>query len=296
MRGDEARPEGRSQAPEESGPRPAGAAGALAVLAAAALVAAGLGASAALLLPILLLAAWPSSRLPPGRGLLGLAAVAAGPLLLAVAGVAPALRPGTYAVAGLAVLAAAAAAHRHADRLRARVREALAERDRLETVDRLTGVATRTALVRKGQRLVALARRGGRPLAVLVLDVDGLRAINERFDIGFGDEVLRSVASRLREALRATDLVGRLGEDALAVVMPDTEPAGARAAGEGDRCAVAADGLFPPGGRAAVRFTVSIGLAPLDREDADLEAPLRRADAALSAAKRAGGDRAEMAR
>jgi diguanylate cyclase (GGDEF)-like protein len=145
--------------------------------------------------------------------------------------------------------------------------------------------------VHRGAALVSLARRGRRPLAALIMDVDGLRRVNDRFGQEMGDEVLRTAAARLREALRTSDLVGRIGGEEFAVVMPDTEPTGARVAAERIRGAVADDGLFAPGTREEIRFTVSIGVAPLGADDADLEALLRRAQAALEDAKRGGRDR-----
>jgi diguanylate cyclase (GGDEF)-like protein len=245
--------------------------------------------------PLLLAPALLPVRLAAGQAAAGVAALALVPAAMALLGLAPGLPPGRYALVAVPCWAAAAILLARVSRLRGKLRVLRADMHRLAATDPLTGVSTRRELVQRGQQLFSLARRSKRPLAVLALDVDGLRRINDRFGQEMGDEVLRTVAARLREALRTTDVVGRVGGEEFAVVMPDTEIAGARVAAERSRGAVADDGLFAPGTREEIRFTVSIGVAPLGADDGDLEALLRRAQAALDDAKRAGRDRVAAA-
>jgi diguanylate cyclase (GGDEF)-like protein len=245
--------------------------------------------------PLLLAPALLPVRLAAGQAAGGLAALALVPAAMALLGLAPGLPLGRYALVAVPCWAAAVLLLARIARLRGRLRVLRADLRTLATTDALTGVASRRELVQRGQQLVSLARRSSRPLAVLALDVDGLRRINERFGQEMGDEVLRTVAARLREALRTTDVVGRVGGEEFAVVMPDTEITGARVAAERSRGAVADDGLFAPGTREEIRFTVSIGVAPLGADDADLDGLLRRAQAALDDAKRAGRDRVAAA-
>jgi diguanylate cyclase (GGDEF)-like protein len=241
--------------------------------------------------PVLLAPALAPLRLSAGQAAGGIAALALLPAALAALGLAPGLPPGRYALVAVPCWLAAAVLLARLSRLRGKLRVLRADLQRLASTDALTGVSSRSDLVHRGAALVSLARRGRRPLAALIMDVDGLRRVNDRFGQEMGDEVLRTAAARLREALRTSDLVGRIGGEEFAVVMPDTEPTGARVAAERIRGAVADDGLFAPGTREEIRFTVSIGVAPLGADDADLEALLRRAQAALEDAKRGGRDR-----
>src|SRR5439155_142531 len=90
--------------------------------------------------------------------------------------------------------------------------------------DPVTGLASRRAFDDQYRRLAAVARRRGTGALMLVLDVVQLRAINDRFGYGVGDDVLRAVADALIEATRTTDLVARHGSDEFAVFFPDAGP------------------------------------------------------------------------
>src|SRR5512147_1155580 len=232
------------EAPGGSGPRSGSGGLVLGILGAAAAALAwaggrpggpGVEAFAVLLLAPALL----PLRLSPAQASAGLAAVALVAPALSALRLAPGLPLGRYALVAIPCWAAAAILLARLSRLRGRLRVLRDDLQRLAASDPLTGVASRRELVQRGSQLVSLARRGRRPLAVLTLDVDGLRHINDRFGQEMGDEVLRTVAARLREALRTTDVVGRIGGEEFAVLMPDTELAGARIAAERARGAVA---------------------------------------------------------
>jgi diguanylate cyclase (GGDEF)-like protein/PAS domain S-box-containing protein len=149
--------------------------------------------------------------------------------------------------------------------------------------DSLTGLANRALF---GDRLDhALARRArtGDELAVLFLDLDAFKTVNDSLGHGAGDEMLRVVAERLRGALRATDTVARLGGDEFAVLLEDID--GADAAGiAADRILDAIGGTIEIAGRSVVcRASIGIALASEDGDEAS--ALLRNADAAMYHAK-----------
>jgi len=278
---------------EPGGRAPALAAIALALATAAWLArgAAGAEAQAALVLA----GAMVARSLGPAGAAVALALVGAAAPVLAEAGLAPPLSLSRHLLAVLPAWAFAVGALALLEGRRAEVRQLREELRQRAEADGLTGLASRRELLRRGDMLMALARRSGRPLAFLSLDVDGLAALNGRHGSELGDEVLRAVAARLRDVLRATDPVGRMEGGRFAVVMPDTPLEGAGLAAERVRSAVAEDALFAPGGGERIRFTVSVGVALLEADDAGAELLLRRADQALMAAKRAGRDRVETA-
>src|SRR6185503_13637202 len=93
--------------------------------------------------------------------------------------------------------------------------------ERLALYDPLTDLANRALLADRIEQAMARAERGGQPPAVLVLDLDGFKAVNDSFGHAIGDELLIEVARRLREVSRATDTVARLGGDEFALVVVD---------------------------------------------------------------------------
>ena len=160
------------------------------------------------------------------------------------------------------------------------------EFERAARVDYLTDCYNRRAIEELGTRAMAAARRHGTPLAVLVVDLDHFKAINDELGHAAGDEALVRAVERIREQLRAEDLLGRLGGEEFIVLMPSTDGASAVAAGERIREAFAAMPLRL--GEKARAVTISVGaavLAPADRHFSQL---LQRGDRAMYAAKNAG--------
>jgi diguanylate cyclase (GGDEF)-like protein len=92
----------------------------------------------------------------------------------------------------------------------------------LAHTDSLTGLANRRSIIEKLEREFTRARRYQRPLSLLYLDLDGFKAINDRFGHMFGDEILRGVAVSLLAVLRSTDHLARIGGDEFAVLLPET--------------------------------------------------------------------------
>jgi diguanylate cyclase (GGDEF)-like protein len=140
---------------------------------------------------------------------------------------------------------------------------------------------------------VRRARRTGRALSLAILDIDHFKRINDTHGHPGGDSVLREIAALLQETTRETDLLGRIGGEEFAVLMPETDRAQAERACERLRAAVAARTIaLAPGANA--RVTISTGVALLSAEEAggDLVA---RADGALYAAKAGGRNQVRLA-
>jgi diguanylate cyclase (GGDEF)-like protein/PAS domain S-box-containing protein len=152
--------------------------------------------------------------------------------------------------------------------------------------DSLTGLPNRVVLINCLEQALRSARRTGRPLAVLLLDLDGFKEINDTLGHDSGDELLRQVASRLTATLRDSDTVARLGGDEFAVVLPDTDASGATTAAKKVVAALDAP-LVVAGRHTAIRG--SVGVACYPGHGADVRALLRRADSAMYTAKRGGG-------
>ena len=153
-------------------------------------------------------------------------------------------------------------------------------------VDALTGCLT----VSHGTELIDIelrrARRYGRPAALLFIDLDRFKQINDRCGHALGDAALRAVGAALKSALRGSDLCCRYGGDEFLVLLPETPPEGARHVAESLRRKLAGIAVERPGG--AVHVTASIGVAPARPGELDGASLVARADAAMYRAKRAG--------
>ncbi|TXI17722.1 MAG: GGDEF domain-containing protein [Roseateles sp.] len=161
----------------------------------------------------------------------------------------------------------------------------------LATQDGLTGLANRRSLDQRLAEAQALYQRyasqGGRPHALLLIDLDHFKLINDRHGHPVGDEVLRRVAALLRQSVRATDLVARFGGEEFAVLLPGCAGADeALAVAEKMRAAIAAADFAVAG-----RQTASLGVSLASSADVSPAELLQRADEALYEAKRAGRNR-----
>ncbi len=154
--------------------------------------------------------------------------------------------------------------------------------------DALTGLANRTLLHHHLDRAVARARRGA-PLAVLLIDLDGFKQINDRYGHATGDFLLVNVAQRLRDAIRGSDTAARLGGDEFAVILDGMESAG-DAFNVADRILATVQAPLTAADGADISPRASIGLAVFDQH-AGADALLHQADNAMYAAKRAGKGR-----
>ncbi len=161
---------------------------------------------------------------------------------------------------------------------------------RLATIDPLTGAANRRQFMDRLTAELERARRYGHALSVVMLDIDHFKRINDTHGHAVGDEALRALVATLHGALRDVDLLGRLGGEEFAVVLPETPPVGAVEVAERLRAAVAGIGV-PVAVDGILSFTASLGVAGLDAADAGIEDLLARADRALYRAKQDGRDR-----
>lgn len=165
--------------------------------------------------------------------------------------------------------------------------------ERLATLDSLTGLSNRRHFFVQAQALSAQALCQARPLAVILLDLDYFKQVNDTYGHQAGDEVLRMVAQTCRRCLRADDLLARYGGEELAFLMPNTGPAEAVVVAE-RLCQAIADLRVAVAG-ATIRLTASLGVAAETSYCGDLDAILGRADTALYQAKAAGRNRVACA-
>jgi diguanylate cyclase (GGDEF)-like protein len=157
--------------------------------------------------------------------------------------------------------------------------------------DSLTGLPNRRAVQDALKRMIAQSGRTLSPMAVLLLDLDHFKQINDTYGHDRGDAVLAAVGDVLAGALRTSDFVGRNGGEEFIALLPDTGADGALEAAEKLRAAIAR--LALPGIDRAI--TASVGAAIYPHTAADPESLLRLADRALYAAKASGRNRADLA-
>jgi diguanylate cyclase (GGDEF)-like protein/PAS domain S-box-containing protein len=162
--------------------------------------------------------------------------------------------------------------------------------------DALTGLANRALFADRLEHALARTDRGSTPVAVLFVDLDDFKAVNDGAGHSAGDELLVAVAERLRSALRPSDTIARLGGDEFAVLIEDAvDPA--RIAATAERLLAALSEPFPAGAASAgeqVRITASVGIATGAAGQHDAAELLRHADVAMYAAKGAGKGRSAV--
>jgi diguanylate cyclase (GGDEF)-like protein len=157
--------------------------------------------------------------------------------------------------------------------------------------DGLTGLPNKRAVTDALKRTFAQATMTKAPLALLLLDLDHFKQVNDQHGHAAGDQVLASVGAALRSVLRARDFAGRNGGEEFAVLLPDTDVAAALEIAERVRATIAE--VTVPG--TDVPVTVSVGVAGFPDHASTLERLDRLADAALYVAKRQGRNRVELA-
>lgn len=181
---------------------------------------------------------------------------------------------------------ALAQAHRDLNQVRAELEVQV-------NTDLLTGLANRRRFNAVSAAEVARLRRHSRPLALILLDVDHFKRINDQFGHVAGDVVLHLLGSCLAAAVRPSDLPARMGGEEFAILLPETSLAGAVGLAERLRLDVAALRVeMPEGTRYA--FTASFGVSAVAAHEEDIHAALQRADKALYKAKAGGRNRVEM--
>jgi len=157
--------------------------------------------------------------------------------------------------------------------------------------DPLTGLPNRAGFTARALAALAASRAAGQPAVVALLDIDHFKSVNDGWGHAAGDEVLRGVARATRPAMRAQDVLGRVGGEEFAMVLPGVDPHAALPLVERLREAIHRG--VPHPGAPDRSLTISAGLAQVEGSDmAALEAATQRADGALYAAKAAGRNRA----
>jgi len=179
---------------------------------------------------------------------------------------------------------------RYADSLRDNVQAAI----ELAVVDALTGLNNRRYLETHLAAALDQAAHKGRPLSLMMLDIDHFKKVNDTYGHDAGDEVLKMFAQRIKRVVRGADLVCRMGGEEFVIVMPETPLHLAQKIAERVRIVVEAE-LFPiDKGARSIPVTTSIGLAERGA-DANPDALLRRADKALYGSKATGRNRVTAA-
>jgi diguanylate cyclase (GGDEF)-like protein len=185
---------------------------------------------------------------------------------------------------------------RRAEEAKQQLEQEIAERRQLEaqlrrmaTTDGLTGTLNHAQFLLMGQHELERVRQRHQSLALLMLDIDHFKLINDRYGHLTGDEALKHFVTQLRAGIRAIDLLGRLGGEEFAIVLPTISGEVAWQVADRLRARVAATPLLH--GDQSVGITVSIGVAMARDADATLEQILARADARLYAAKNSGRNR-----
>lgn len=164
--------------------------------------------------------------------------------------------------------------------------QALEEAQRLAITDALTGLYNARYFKDRLEKEVARADRYEREVALLIVDSDALKHVNDRLGHAAGNDLLVSLASTIREHVRATDLVARFGGDEFVVLMPETDRDAALATAERIRAAA-----YAASGVAGVERSVSVGVATHPRSATSADELFQRADDALYQAKRSGKNR-----
>jgi diguanylate cyclase (GGDEF)-like protein len=158
---------------------------------------------------------------------------------------------------------------------------------RLSTVDPLTGLFNRTFFFAAIEREIARSARSGRGFCLLMMDLDELKAINDRFGHFMGDRVLRGVGDVIRDGVRKIDMSARYGGDEFVVLLPETDPTGAYVLAEKIRIGVAELNLVGTD----ARTSLSVGVVSYPDDGKNPDELMISADRAMYASKRGGKNR-----
>lgn len=161
------------------------------------------------------------------------------------------------------------------------------ELEYLATHDTLTAVLNRRALIEAAEEELARCRRNGQTLAVLAIDLDHFKTVNDEHGHLVGDRVLRGFVQRAADSLRRPDRIGRYGGEEFVVLLPETTLEPARIVAERIRERAREPHGLPP-------CTVSIGVAVSRHDETDFDSLLHRADQAMYRAKAQGRNRVEV--
>jgi len=176
---------------------------------------------------------------------------------------------------------------RYADHLRDNVQNSI----EMAITDALTGLHNRRYMESHLATLAEQASTRGKPLALMILDVDHFKSINDTYGHDAGDDVLREFAVRIRKSIRGIDLACRYGGEEFVIVMPETDLYVAGMVAERLRRSIAGERFTVSKGAGRIDVTISIGLSVLERKGEPVADLLKRADRALYRAKHDGRNR-----
>ncbi|MCB1508148.1 MAG: PleD family two-component system response regulator [Hyphomicrobiaceae bacterium] len=171
------------------------------------------------------------------------------------------------------------------------LRESVEQTMEMAITDALTGLYNRRYLEGHLSTLVDQATNRGRPLSLLLTDIDFFKKVNDTYGHDAGDDVLREFGERLRRSVRGIDMACRFGGEEFVLVMPDTDKAYAMLIAERIRQRVEAEPIPVAGGRQHLGVTISVGVATVESAEDTPETLMKRADLALYEAKRQGRNR-----
>jgi diguanylate cyclase (GGDEF)-like protein/PAS domain S-box-containing protein len=164
------------------------------------------------------------------------------------------------------------------------------ELQRQANLDYLTGLPNRRSFMDRGKLELSRAQRYNNSLSILMMDIDHFKHINDEYGHQAGDLVLKSLAMTFQEVLRNVDIIGRLGGEEFAAVLPETGIVVATEVAERLREVISTSEVNLPEGN-SLHFTVSIGIAGLIDKNSSIDMLLNEADKALYRAKAAGRNR-----
>jgi len=176
---------------------------------------------------------------------------------------------------------------RYSDRLRENFQLSV----KLAVTDAVTGLYNRHYMATHLETLMRRAVHGGKPVSILMVDIDFFKVVNDTYGHGTGDEVLKTFAARLAGNIRGIDLASRYGGEEFVIIMPDTELALASSVADRLLEKIGTEPFVVPGIDKSLDITASIGVAMSADADDTCEALLERADAALYRAKNNGRNR-----
>lgn len=176
---------------------------------------------------------------------------------------------------------------RYTDQLRDNVQNSI----EMAITDPLTGLHNRRYMESHLETLAERASLRGKSLALMMLDIDYFKSVNDSYGHDAGDDVLREFAMRVRKSIRGIDLACRYGGEEFVVVMPETDMHVAGMVAERLRRMIAGEPFAIDRGNRQLQVTISIGLATLEREGEPIADVLKRADLALYRAKHDGRNR-----
>lgn len=161
------------------------------------------------------------------------------------------------------------------------------ELERLAQTDPLTGISNRRHFFELGGRELSREKRSNRPLALLMLDIDKFKNVNDTHGHDIGDEVLKALCQTCLGMIRNIDIFARMGGEEFAIMLPETNKVQARTIAERLKQKISEMSVPVPDG-GAVFFTVSIGISGTTTKEVTLDGLLKSADVALYKAKRYG--------